>query len=313
MSLELENHLKNGTQLLFDLHDPDRAIEEFSRALSIDPQCLVAFVYRHFAYVELKMWAKALADLNQSLRLCPDDHRLYAYRAQVKVELRDYSGAYDDLTDGMQLDGALELLWQRGYVALKLRRLSQSVEDYSEIILMCPEDACAHNNRGLAYMQMGDLEKALADFDKAIELNSDHPDHHNSRARVYMMTGRTDLAMQDSRTALDACDRMFDPSIGDDIVWNDRAEALVRLGRYQEAIDTSRNVLGIAPDDPEPYRFIAEAYCGMGKDNDALEYFNKSIELDPDPEVVQQRAALLQKMREAGATESAASVPGIND
>jgi len=58
------------------------------------------------------------SDRNQSIRLCREDHTLYAYRAQVKIEMRDYSGAHDDLCDAME-------------------------EDYSKILLMSQDDACA--------------------------------------------------------------------------------------------------------------------------------------------------------------------------
>lgn len=301
MSIELENHLRDGTQLLFDLHDPKAAVDEFSRALAIDPLCLVAFVYRHLGYRDLDMWERALSDLNQAMRLCPDDHRLFAYRSEVKIELRDFAGAYDDLCDAMQLDGAIDLLWSRGFVALELRRAEQAIEDFTEVLLMCPDDACAYNNRGLAYMQMGMIEEALRDFNTAIKMNSDHPDHHNSRARLYMKTGETALAMVDSEAALDACDRVFDPSLGDHVVWNDRAEALVRLGRFEEAIETSQSVLKIKPKDPEPYGLMAEAYSGLGRHEDALSYFDKSIALDANPDVVKKRAALVEKLKSSAA------------
>jgi tetratricopeptide (TPR) repeat protein len=299
MVSELESHLDNGKHLLFEQQDPAAAIDEFSRALSLDPASVVGFVFRHFAYVDLKMWSRAIADLNQAIRLCPDDYRLYWYRADVKVESRDYAGAYDDLCEAMTIDGSLDLLWKRGYVALMLRRNDQAIDDYNEIIAMCPEDGCARNNRGLAYMHKGMVEEALNDFNKSIELDGDHPDHYNSRARLYEMIGERDKAIRDSEAALETCDRIFDPSLSDDVVWNDRAEALVRLGRYQEAIETSKNVLRIRADDPEPYRFIGEALAGLGEYDEALKNFDKSIELDRDPDVVIRRSQLLEKRQNA--------------
>jgi tetratricopeptide (TPR) repeat protein len=161
---------------------------------------------------------------------------------------------------------------------------------------MCPSDACARNNRGLAYMRSGRAEEALADFNKAVELNPDHPDHINSRAQLYEELGQHDLAKRDSELALETCDRIFDPELSDDIVWNDRAEALVRLGRYQEALDTSRNVLLIREDDPEAFRFIAEALAGLGKYDEALKNFDRSLELDRDPDVMAKREKLLKKL-----------------
>jgi tetratricopeptide (TPR) repeat protein len=103
--------------------------------------------------------------------------------------------------------------------------------------------------------------------------------------------------MRDSQTALDTCDRVFDPSLSDDVVWNDRAEALVRLGRYKEAIETSKNVLLIRSDDPEPYRFIADALVGLGEYDNALKHYDKSISLDADPDVMLLREKLVRKLQ----------------
>lgn len=302
MVSEVEVHIAKGKRLLLDQQDAVAAIDEFSRALADDPTSVAAFVYRHFGYLDLKMWPRAIADMNQAIRLCPDEPRLFAYRAQAKIESRDYAGAYDDLCEAMTMDGtggSLDLLWKRGYVALKLRRSDQAIADYGEILAMCPQDACARNNRGLAYMEKGLLEEALDDFNRAVELNSDHPDHLNSRARFYEQTGQTELALRDSALALETCDRIFDPSLSDDVVWNDRAEALVRLGRYEEAMETSRKVLLIREDDPEAYRFIADALGGLGRYDEALKNYDKSISLDADPEVIALRAKLEQKRQKA--------------
>ncbi len=368
MSVELENHIANGTRLLWDMQDPENAVDEFSRALAMDPHCLIAFVYRHFAYGDLKMWSRALADLNQAIRLCSDDFRLYDYRSDVHTQLRDYSSAHDDVStaialyglfpaellagdildlegaeildpselieddDGLsievaavgsdsierpsptfmladedesaeQLDRLLHLLWKRGFISLELRQLEEAVENYNRVIEMRPEDACARNNRGLAYMRMAMYEEALADFNSAILLNPAHPDHHNSRARLYFLTGQTELALLDSQVALEACDCVFDPNLGDDMVGNDRAEALVNLGRYQEALDTVKTVLAIRTDEPETYSIMADALCGLGQDAEALTHFNKSILLDADPEVFLRRAQLFEKMGELVAAQ----------
>lgn len=302
MVSELELHIANGKRLLLEQHDAAGAIDELSRALADDPSSVIAFIYRHFAYADLKLWSRALNDVNQAIRLCSDDYRLFAFRAEVKLESRDYAGAYDDFCIAMEMEGeggSQSLLWKRGYVALKLRRCEQAISDYSEIISMSPEDACARNNRGLAYMHKGLLQEALADFNRAIELNADHPDHLNSRARLYEQVGEAELAARDSQLALDTCDRVFDPQLSDDIVWNDRAEALVRLGRYDEAIETSEKVLLIREDDPEPYRFIADALAGLGRYDEALKNYDKSISLDADPEVMMLRQKLQQKVQNA--------------
>ena len=59
-----------------DKREYDRAIEDFDRAITLDPNAAVAFNNRCFARATVNQFQKAVADCNESLRLQPGNGAL---------------------------------------------------------------------------------------------------------------------------------------------------------------------------------------------------------------------------------------------
>ncbi len=47
----------------------------------------------------------------------------------------------------------------------------KDIADFTEVILLSPNDAEAYYNRGCAYVKMSDYDKAISDFTAAIQIN----------------------------------------------------------------------------------------------------------------------------------------------
>ena len=69
--------------------------------------------------------------------------------------------------------------------------------DTTEAIARIPDEAEAHNTRGIAYSENGDQDKAIAEFSKAIALKPDFADAYNNRGIAYGEKGEYDLAIED--------------------------------------------------------------------------------------------------------------------
>lgn len=89
------------------------------------------------SFSTLKQYERAISDLDEAIRLKPDD--VTAYRV-------------------------------RGYVYHKLGQNERAIADYTEAIHLDPHYADTYHNRGLAYGNLEQHEQARADFDMAESL-----------------------------------------------------------------------------------------------------------------------------------------------
>ena len=63
--------------------------------------------------------------------------------------------------------------------------------------------------------------------------------------------------------------------------YKDRGGVLVRLGQYQQAIDTLNRAIELDPNRAAAYLNRGAAYNGLGQYERAIEDLNKAIALDP--------------------------------
>ncbi len=142
----------------------DRAIEEFGKAIRLDPTYAYAYFTRGHAYSQIRNFKRAIEDYNEAIRLDP-----------------------------MNKDAFLN----RGFAYAEMGERGRAVADYSKAILIDPNDFMLFNNRGVAYNNKGDYRKAVADFTEAIKLNPRYIPAYQNRAAVYIALGRKDLAVDD--------------------------------------------------------------------------------------------------------------------
>ncbi len=126
----------------------------------------VAYNNRGNAYRQSQQMDKALADLNEAIRLAPE-----------------YATAY----------------YNRGLTYQLSNRYEEAVADYSRSLELEPGSIDALNNRGNTYRLLRQYDKALADLNFNLEQDPRHLPSLYNRALVYEETGRIDLARLDYR------------------------------------------------------------------------------------------------------------------
>ena len=148
----------------------ERAIEDFTRALSLDPDNGRLHTERGRVYADIGYSEKAVADYNQAIHLNPNDANAYGNRGIVYA----INGNYD-----------------------------QAIADYDKAISLSPNSWEIYNSRGTTYVHKGDYEKAIADYTKAIQLNPNGVNIYNNRGVVYFYFIKDyNLAAADFETAL---------------------------------------------------------------------------------------------------------------
>jgi len=81
-----------------------KAIDDYTRAIELDPKDTKAYYNRGLAYSNLRQYQKAIDDYTRTIELDPKLAIAYYNRGTVYDELRQYQKAIDDYTRTIELD-----------------------------------------------------------------------------------------------------------------------------------------------------------------------------------------------------------------
>jgi tetratricopeptide (TPR) repeat protein len=154
-------------------------------------------------FLERRDYDRAIASLDDAIRLDPDAAPAYANRAfahwnkgNVEAAIRDYGAAIerDPANTANRLNRAVALNRKGEHQA--------AVDDLDRVIAAEPANAIARNSRCWAHAVLAHLEEALADCNEALKLKPDDADTLASRGFVYLRLGRLDRAIDDYSAVL---------------------------------------------------------------------------------------------------------------
>jgi len=220
----------------------EQAINDFTKAIKLEPNNAVNYRERGRAYSYKKYHDKAVADHNQEIRLNLNDAKAYAARGNTYHNKGDYDKAIADFNQVIQLDpnNALAYAW-RGYVYEQEDDYDNAIEDYSQVIELKPNDIDAYRRRSVVYMFKNDHENRIADCSQIIRLKPNDTEGYGCRGFGYYDIGDYDRAIEDFSRWI-----KLKP---DYISYRARGEAYANKGDYNKAIADYNQALKLDPND----------------------------------------------------------------
>jgi tetratricopeptide (TPR) repeat protein/predicted small secreted protein len=210
--------------------DYDMAIEDFTEALTLNPNLGSAYMLRgrarrasvtnvtdigeNFSYIlsstggqiteaQNRVYEQAIADFTEAIRLDPDNAVAYRERGVVYALRGDTDKAIADLNQAIGLNPQYAFAYyNRGQQYADKKNYDRAIADYNQVIRLDPNFVIAYNNRGDVYRNKGDYDRAIADFNQAIRLDPNFVIAYNNRGLAYYNKRDYDRAIADYNQAI---------------------------------------------------------------------------------------------------------------
>lgn len=300
-----------------------------TRALALDADHgarAIAHCNRGFARMMLGQLGKALADLNEALRMNPSSSSARCIRGEIKRLRGWYESALDDIEISLEIDrgnaraicargcvlhsmGRLDAalrdynesarlsggkcdmtLWSRANLMLETGHTKEAYDDLSALIRLLPSNAFFRACRADVLRMMDKHAEALAELDVAVELDEFNAFACRLRAEVKMAS----MGPEGWRSALKDAERAVSiaPNVRSMCVL---AELRRRLGILVGALDCAEQVLSHDPDNADALRIRAFVLVKQGRPWEAMESAKKALEIQPSSKMASLILDLAQK------------------
>jgi tetratricopeptide (TPR) repeat protein len=151
------------------LGDHQRAIEDFSKAISLDRNLPYSFINRGVSWAKLGAFDRAISDFAEALRIDPKNARAYNNRGGAHRDRGEFELAIADFNRAIALDPKLaDALFNRGTVHMQRAEFDQAIADYTTVIQQNPKDILAFAARGQVWSSKKDDKRAQVDFESAL-------------------------------------------------------------------------------------------------------------------------------------------------
>jgi len=181
----------------------------------------------------------------------PKDAFALAHRGRAWHEQREYEKALADLNEAIRLESDHSAWYSnRGMTYDRLGEYDRAIGDYGEAIRRDPKDAQSFNNRGLAYRGKKDNALAINDFSQAIRLDSKLADAYFNRGNAFKGKKEYTLAVSDYNEAI-----RLDPNWAD--VYFNRGNARRANKEYEQAVSDYREVIRLDREDADAFSNLA--------------------------------------------------------
>jgi len=254
----------------------EKALHDYSQAISLDPSEATAYSNRGSTYGHLGRYEEALHDLDLAVSLDPNSPEAFSNRGITYDHLGHYEKALHDYSQAISLDPSeAKHFSSRGHIYSILGRHQEALQDHNEAIALDSNSLIAYSNRGNTYQSLGRYEDALEDFNRALSISSKEAKAFYNRGTTLASLGRYEDALEDFNQALSLAPNYIN-------ALNNRGQTFRILGFFQEAIDDFNQAITLDPSGATVYANRGIVYREFDHYEEALGDFNEAIDLDPD-------------------------------
>jgi len=296
-------------RLLLGRGKTDEAIPLFQRVLKDEPNQAMAHQYLGVAFATKKDIVRALQELNEAVKLAPQDRGIRKALVLVRMAEGSYSMAIDQAQMAITLNPRdVQAVHFGGKAYLRQKDIAQAKKVYEAIVKQIPQDSVAHYQLGLIDRQDKKYEEAIVHFEEAITRNPnfaqavaqiasilvtrgeaqqararvqqqiddvpDNPFLYNLLGRLWMQANQADKAEQAFKKSLEINDQL-------QVSYMNLAELYQRTKRTDEAVQEYERLLEKNPKVVSPHMMLGMIAEQRKDVQEAQMHYRKILEVQP--------------------------------
>ena len=213
----------------------DEAIVGFKRLIEMDPKDTKSFLHLGDIYHEKGQLEEAKNYLKSGLAINPEMPVFHNNLGAVYLKLNMHAEAEQEFREALSIERSVPLLNAHFNIAVLHEargEINQAIQEYKREQEISPFNFKPDFNLGLLYTKSKELDKAIEELESCIEKNGKHAEAYIFLAKAYMDSGR-DL---DEATRLAKNGLSLNPDLKSTILGHFvLADIYNRLGRHRES------------------------------------------------------------------------------
>jgi tetratricopeptide (TPR) repeat protein len=169
---QAQQALDRAQELLFRKHDPEGSVEEFKKALKIDPWYGPGYILLGLAYMQTQRWGDAQFAFTEATKVEPGNAQAFLGLGSALNEQKDYAGARKALEHSLELNpDSAEAHYELARAFGALGKWQEAEPHASRALEINPDYAGPHALMGNVYLEAQNLPFALAEFREYLRLD----------------------------------------------------------------------------------------------------------------------------------------------
>ena len=264
----------------------EEAVAEIERALSIEPNATDAFALQTIIFIVQNQKKKALETAIRAVKSDPTSATARIALSYAQQARFDLEGAQVSLEDAVKLDPANALAWARlAEMDASFGRLDKSLEAAKKAVSIDPNLSRTQTVLGFAYLAQVETTPSEEAFEKAISFDQADPLPRLGLGLAIIRDGHLEQGGRQIEIAasLDPNNSIIRSYLGK-TYYEEK-----RIGLDQREYTTAKE---LDPNDPTPYFYDAIAKQTTNRPVEALQDYQKSIELNDNRAVYRSQLLL---------------------
>ncbi|OQA18426.1 MAG: TPR repeat-containing protein YrrB [bacterium ADurb.Bin363] len=212
------------------LGESDKALNDFTKTLEIDPTYIEAYINRGNIYFHKGKIDKAIKEFTIVLRYKRNSLEAYNNLGLMYGYKGEYDRAINNFTHAIEINKINpETYINRGNIYYKKGDYDKAIEDYNTALTIKPDLLQAYANRAMTYSIKGEYDRAIDDYTQTIKLEQNYIKAYLNRGIIYGIKKDYEKSINDFTQVL-----TIEPD-NKEAIYN-RSLTYFNMGEYEKAI-----------------------------------------------------------------------------